>query len=145
MSSYLIRRIAETTNITIRVQTEIQSLDGDEQLEKVTWKNVVQGIESRDIRHVFLMTGAVPSTSWLRGCIALTQSGFVRTGSDLLAEDLTPHLWCGVRKPESLETNIPGIFAVGDVRLGSVKRVAAAVGEGSACVQQVHRTLPPES
>jgi thioredoxin reductase (NADPH) len=82
------------------------------------------------------MTGAVPATRWLQGCIALNDKGFVRTGSDLTAADL-PSAWL----PQSFETNRPGIFAVGDVRCGSVKRVAAAVGEGSACVQQVHQAL----
>ena len=137
MSQYLIRRIAETTNITVHLTTEIQSLDGNDHLERVTWKTARRDPESRDIGHVFLMTGAVPSTNWLGGRIALNEGGFIRTGSDLEAEDLLPRS----RAPEFLETNVPGIFAVGDVRSGSVKRVAAAVGEGSACVQQVHRVL----
>jgi len=137
MSQYLIRRIAETTKITLHLTTEIQSIDGDEHLERVTWKTAQREPESRDIGHIFIMTGAVPSTNWLNGCIALDKRGFIRTGSDLEAEDLAPQS----RRPEFLETNVPGIFAVGDVRFGSVKRVAAAVGEGSACVQQVHRVL----
>jgi thioredoxin reductase (NADPH) len=87
------------------------------------------------------MTGAVPSTHWLKGCIALNDKGFVRTGSDLTAADLPPSNGFAARLPQSFETNWPKIFAVGDVRCGSVKRVAAAVGEGSACVQQVHRVL----
>jgi len=86
-----------------------------------------------------LMTGAVPSTRWLQGCIALNDKGFVRTGMDLTAADLAAG--AAVRPAQSFETNWPGIFAVGDVRCGSVKRVAAAVGEGSACVQQVHQAL----
>jgi thioredoxin reductase (NADPH) len=87
------------------------------------------------------MTGAVPSTRWLQGCIALNDKGFVRTGSDLAAKDISAAGGFGQRLPQSFETNWPGIFAVGDVRCGSVKRVAAAVGEGSACVQQVHQAL----
>jgi thioredoxin reductase (NADPH) len=142
MSQYLIRRIAETMNITLHVNTEITSLEGDEQLERVTWKSAVQPeSETHAIGHVFLMTGAVPSTNWLRGCIALNEKGFIRTGADLGAHDLLPDKWSGARQPEFFETNVPGIFAVGDVRYGSVKRVAAAVGEGSACIQQVHRAL----
>ena len=86
------------------------------------------------------MTGAVPSTSWLKGCIELNDKGFVRTRLALTAAD-APANGSAVRPPQSFETNIAGIFAVGDVRCGSVKRVAAAVGEGSACVQQVHRAL----
>jgi thioredoxin reductase (NADPH) len=141
MSQYLIRRIADTMNITLHVNTEITSLEGDEQLERVTWKSAQREPETHAIGHVFLMTGAVPSTNWLRGCIALNEKGFIRTGSDLGAADLPPDKWSGTRQPEFFETNVPGIFAVGDVRCGSVKRVAAAVGEGSACIQQVHRVL----
>jgi thioredoxin reductase (NADPH) len=142
MSQYLIRRIAETPNITLHANTEITSLQGGEQLERVTWKTAPDNIpETHSIGHVFLMTGAVPSTHWLRGCIALNDKGFVRTGSDLTKADLPPANGFAARLPQSFETNWPGIFAVGDVRCGSVKRVAAAVGEGSACVQQVHQVL----
>jgi thioredoxin reductase (NADPH) len=142
MSNYLIRRIAESPNITLHTNTEIVSLEGDEQLERVTWRTAPQNIlETRAIGHVFLMTGAVPATRWLQGCIALNDKGFVRTGSDLTAGDLAPANGFATRAPQSFETNWPGVFAVGDVRCGSVKRVAAAVGEGSACVQQVHQAL----
>jgi thioredoxin reductase (NADPH) len=142
MSDYLIRRIVETPNITLRSRTEITSLEGAEQLERVVWKTGPDGVpETHAIGHVFLMTGAVPSTHWLKGCIALNDKGFVRTGSDLTAADLPPVHGFAARPPQSFETNWPGIFAVGDVRCGSVKRVAAAVGEGSACVQQVHQAL----
>jgi thioredoxin reductase (NADPH) len=142
MSNYLIRRITETPNITLRANTEIASLEGDDQLERVIWKTAPQNVlETHAIGHVFLMTGAVPSTHWLEGCIALNDKGFVRTGSDLTAADISPEKWAAARLPQSFETNWPGIFAVGDVRCGSVKRVAAAVGEGSACVQQVHQAL----
>jgi thioredoxin reductase (NADPH) len=87
------------------------------------------------------MMGAVPSTRWLTGCIALNDKGFVRTGTDLDPADMPGANGPTARPPQSFETNWPGIFAVGDVRSGSVKRVAAAVGEGSACVQQVHQAL----
>ncbi|HEX3846952.1 MAG TPA: FAD-dependent oxidoreductase, partial [Steroidobacteraceae bacterium] len=138
MSSYLIRRIEEAANITLHIRTEIKSLEGADQLERVIWQTQGSGPEPHDIGHVFLMTGAVPATDWLRGCIALNDKGFVRTGADLTAEDVAAR---GAWTPQSFETNWPGIFAVGDVRCGSVKRVAAAVGEGSACVQQVHKAL----
>jgi thioredoxin reductase (NADPH) len=142
MSNYLIRRIAESSNITLHVNTEITSLQGGEQLERVAWKSAPDNtLDSRAIGHVFLMTGAVPSTHWLKSCIALNDKGFVRTGSDLAAVDLRSAKGFAARLPQSFETNWPGIFAVGDVRCGSVKRVAAAVGEGSACVQQVHQAL----
>lgn len=142
MSQYLIRRIDESPNITLHANTEITSLDGNEQLERVSWKTAPgDTIETHPICHVFLMTGAVPSTRWLKDCIALNDKGFVRTGSDLTAADLPRANGAEPRRPQSFETNWPGIFAVGDVRCGSVKRVAAAVGEGSACVQQVHQAL----
>ena len=142
MSDYLIRRIADAPNITLHVNTEITSLQGSEQLERVVWRTAPGNVvETHAIGHVFLMTGAVPSTRWLQGCIALNDKGFVRTGSDLTAADFAAETGAAARPPQSFETNWPGIFAVGDVRCGSVKRVAAAVGEGSACVQQVHQAL----
>jgi thioredoxin reductase (NADPH) len=142
MSSYLIRRIQETPNIKLRVNTRISALEGNDELERVSWTTSSTGAtETLPIRHVFLMTGAVPSTHWLSGCIALNEKSFVLTGPDLPAQSLDPALWSASRRPEFFETSLPGIFAVGDVRCGSVKRVAAAVGEGSACVQQVHLVL----
>jgi thioredoxin reductase (NADPH) len=142
MSHYLIRRIDETPTITLHTNTEIASLEGDEQLERVVWKTAPDHVlETHAIGHVFLMTGAVPSTHWLKGCIALNDKGFVRTGSDLTPADFPAANDSAARPTQPFETNWPGIFAVGDVRCGSVKRVAAAVGEGSACVQQVHQTL----
>jgi thioredoxin reductase (NADPH) len=141
MSQYLIRRIEEMPNITLHVCTEITALQGQDQLSRVTWKTGGNEAETHDIGHVFLMTGALPCTSWLNSCIALDDKGFVRTGPDLHGADLSARKWSNARQPEFFETSIPGIFAVGDVRCGSVKRVAAAVGEGSACIQQVHRVL----
>ena len=142
MSNYLIRRITDTPNITLHVRTEIVSLDGGIHLETVTWKTAGSSSgEAHPIEHVFLMTGAVPATPWLQGCIALNDKSFIRTGFDLTADDLPRERWGDKRVPDSFETNVPGIYAVGDVRCGSVKRVAAAVGEGSACVQQIHKAL----
>jgi thioredoxin reductase (NADPH) len=142
MSSYLIRRIEETPNITLRVNTEITALEGDGFLERVTWRRSTDGVaETRAIGHVFLMTGAVPSTAWVRGCVALSEQGFVLTGTDVHKSAGDPANVPAARPPESFETSIPGVFAVGDVRCGSTKRVAAAVGEGSACVSQVHHAL----
>jgi thioredoxin reductase (NADPH) len=142
MSRYLIRRIDESPKITVRTHTEIIALDGDECLERVSWRNSQTGtVEPHDIRHVFVMTGAVPNTHWLGGCVALDGAGFIKTGPDLTAEDLTTAHWPLARPPHLLETSLPGIFAVGDVRGGNVKRVAAAVGEGSIAVSFVHRVL----
>jgi thioredoxin reductase (NADPH) len=141
MSRYLIRRIEENPNITLRPFTEIAALEGNGRLERVTWRSKSGEREERDIGHVFLMTGAVPNARWLEGWVALDDKGFVRTGSDLSAEDLETTRWPLTRAPYLLETSRPGIFAVGDVRAGSIKRVAAAVGEGSTAVQFVHRAL----
>ncbi len=142
MSRYLIRRIDDTPNITLRACTEITALEGDSRLEQVTWHCTLDNrTETNPIRHVFLMTGAVPNTSWLQGCLGLDEKGFVRTGTDLHADETAAGEWPLARQPYMFETSVPRIFAVGDVRCGSVKRVAAAVGEGSACVQLVHRVL----
>jgi thioredoxin reductase (NADPH) len=108
----------------------------------VTWHCTLDHrTETSPIRHVFLMTGAVPNTRWLEGCLGLDEKGFVRTGTELHAEEIAAGKWPLARQPYMFETTVPRIFAVGDVRCGSVKRVAAAVGEGSACVQLVHRVL----
>jgi thioredoxin reductase (NADPH) len=142
MSRYLIRRIDDTPNITLRTRTAITDLAGDSNLERVTWHCTLDNrTETSPIRHVFLMTGAVPNTSWLEGCLALDEKGFVRTGTDLHTDDTIPAGWPLTRQPYMFETTVPRVFAVGDVRCGSVKRVAAAVGEGSTCVQLVHRVL----
>jgi len=141
MSRYLIRRIEETPAIVLRTSTEIVELDGDRQLESVRWRNRDGSVESHDIRHVFLMTGAVPNTAWLRGCVALDAKGFVKTGSDLARDELAAARWPVARPPHLLETTLRGVFAVGDVRGGNIKRVASAVGEGSIAISFVHRAL----
>ncbi|HTS52524.1 MAG TPA: FAD-dependent oxidoreductase, partial [Burkholderiales bacterium] len=142
MSRYLIRRIEESPNITLHTRTQLTALEGNERLEKVAWRSAgSDGPEARDIEHVFLMTGAEPNTRWLQGCVALDDKEFVRTGSELNAQDLAAARWPLPRAPYLLETSLPGVFAVGDVRSGSVKRIASAVGEGSICVQFVHRAL----
>ena len=141
MSRYLIRRIEETPNITLHTHSHIVQADGVDHLESVRWKNDVTGaIEGGNIRHVFVMTGAVPNTEWLNGCVALDEHGFIKTGSDIAAADLAAERW-GDRTPSLLETSLPGVFAVGDVRGGSIKRVASAVGEGSIAISFVHRVV----
>jgi thioredoxin reductase (NADPH) len=142
MSRYLVRRIEEHPGITLRTRTELVALDGDRHLDRVQWRDTRTGVvEARDLRHVFMMTGAVPNTGWLGSCIALDEHGFIRTGPDLSPEDLTTAAWPLVRAPYLLETNRPGVFAVGDVRGGNIKRVASAVGEGSIAVAFVHQVL----
>ncbi len=142
MSRYLIRRIEESPNITLHTRTQVTALEGDERLQRVGWRTEPGArVQTRDIEHVFLMTGAAPNTRWLQGCVALDDKDFVRTGPELQAQDLAAAGWALPRAPHLLETSLPGVFAVGDVRSGSVKRIASAVGEGSICVQFVHRTL----
>jgi thioredoxin reductase (NADPH) len=141
MSRYLIRRIEENPSITLHTHTEIEEMEGGERLERVIWQRKGGAPETRDIGHVFLMTGASPNTAWLDGCLALDDKGFVRTGTELGAPALADARWPLARPPYLLETSKPGVFAAGDVRSGSVKRVASAVGEGSSCVQFVHRVL----
>jgi len=142
MSRYLIRRIEEIPDIALRTSTEIVALDGDDHLERVSWRdNRTGAITTHDIRHLFLMTGAVPNTTWLAGCLALDARGFIKTGPDLSHEDLEAARWPLRRTPHLLETSLPGVFAVGDVRGGNIKRVASAVGEGSIAVALVHRAL----
>ncbi len=144
MSRYLIRRIEETPSIVLRTRTQIVGLEGTGRLERVRWRDDRTGsVETHGIRHVFMMTGAVPNTRWLAGCIALDEKGFVKTGPDLSSGDLAAAKWPHTRSPYLLETNRPGIFAVGDVRGGNVKRVASAVGEGSIAVALVHQVLRP--
>jgi thioredoxin reductase (NADPH) len=144
MSRYLIRRIEESPTITLRTHTQIEGLEGVDGLERVRWRNAETGeADARPVRHIFVMTGADPNTAWLEGCVALDEKGFVKTGADLHAEDLTAQRWSLARAPYMFETSSPGVFAVGDVRSGSVKRVASAVGEGSICVQLVHKVLAP--
>ena len=141
MSRYLIQRIEENPGIELHFKTEIVGLEGDAQLERVTWKDKATGETSvHNIRHVFIMAGASPRTEWLKGCLALDNRGFILTGRDLNGAAESP-AWKLSRSPQMLETSLPGIFAVGDARSGSVKRVASAVGEGSIAVYLVHRAL----
>jgi thioredoxin reductase (NADPH) len=142
MSRYLIRRIEETPNIELHSNTEVVALEGNDHLARVTWRNNQTGeTESHDIAHLFSMTGAVPNSAWLKGCVACDESGFIKTGSALTAEDLAKARWPVKRPPYLLETSLPGVFAVGDIRGGNLKRVASAVGEGSIAVSFVHQVL----
>jgi thioredoxin reductase (NADPH) len=142
MSRYLIRRIENSPTITLRPQTEIVALEGGDHLDSVYWRNSQTGqTEKHEISHIFIMTGADPNTRWLDGCIALDSKGFIKTGPDLLPENLSAAGWPLARKPHLLETSLPGVFAVGDVRGGSIKRVASAVGEGSIAISFVHKVL----
>ncbi len=142
MSRYLIRRIENSPTITLRPQTEIVALEGDNHLNSAYWCNGKTGqTEKHEISHIFVMTGADPNTRWLNGCMALDSKGFIKTDPDLLPEDLGAAGWPLTRPPYLFETSLPGVFAVGDVRGGSIKRVASAVGEGSIAISFIHKVL----
>ncbi|MFY9511574.1 MAG: NAD(P)/FAD-dependent oxidoreductase, partial [Rubrivivax sp.] len=138
MSRYLIDRIEATPNIELRPHTEVTQLHGDTQtgLGAVSWRNHRTGVEEqRRLRNMFLFVGADPETRWLDGChIGVDRAGFVLTGTAAgpVADG---------HQPAPLETSVPGVFAVGDVRSGSVKRVGGAIGEGAAAVAQIHQHL----
>ena len=140
MSRYLIQRIEQNPAIEVHYKTEVVNLDGDTHLERVTWRDEQGQTSVHNIRHVFIMAGASPRTDWLRGCLALDNKGFILTGRDL---DTTTEVATRptVTPPQMLETSLPGVFAVGDVRSGNVKRVASAVGEGAIAIHLVHRAL----
>lgn len=143
MSRYLIQRITKHPVIELHLETELVSLEGESHLERVTWLDKPSGKRlTSEIGHVFVMAGASPHSDWLRGCIALDQQGFILTGRDLdtiLAS--TPRKWPLGRPPQMLETSLPAVYAVGDIRSGNVKRVASAVGEGAISIHLVHRSL----
>ena len=139
MSRYLIRRIEEM-KIPVEQNCEIVALEGGKQLERVRCRK--DGLEAvQNIRHVFVMTGATPATKWLDSCLALDDHEFIKTGPDLTREDLDARRWPLSRPPHLLETSLPGVFAIGDVRCGNIKRVASAVGEGSIAIAFVHQVL----
>jgi len=141
MSRYLIQRIEASPAIELHFKTEIVGLEGEAHLERISWQNKTSGETStHEIRHLFIMAGASPRTEWLRGCIALDEKGFILTGRDL-ETGTGASAWTQTRSPLMLETSLPGVFAVGDVRSGNVKRVASAVGEGAIAIHLVHRAL----
>jgi thioredoxin reductase (NADPH) len=140
MSEYLVSRIAASEQITVHTRTELVALLGERRLERVRWIDRASGEETEhEIANVFLLLGAVPNTEWVRDQVALDEKGFVLVGAATRFVDGVAG--AGSRAPRLLETNRPGIFAIGDVRAGSVKRVASAVGEGSVVVSSVHEVL----
>jgi thioredoxin reductase (NADPH) len=142
MSRYLSMRIEGSPNIELRTRTELVGLEGGNHLERVRIRNNETGeAEELALRHVFIMTGATPSTGWLDDCLALDGKRFIKTGPDLSRDELAAAQWPLSRAPHLLETSRPGVFAVGDVRSGNVKRVASAVGEGSIAISMVHQVL----
>lgn len=147
MSQYLVDRIAALPNVELRLGKELEGLEGDRQgLTSVSWADRKTGEVHRcATRFLFLFIGADPNTAWMGECEAQRdRAGFVLTGEALSADDLKAAGWSLERRPASLETSVPGVFAIGDVRAGSIKRVAAAVGEGAAVVAQLHAFLAAE-
>jgi thioredoxin reductase (NADPH) len=142
MSRYLVHRIESHPTIEVHPCTELVAVEGDTHLASVRWRDSrTLAEQARPIRHVFVMAGAMPATRWVAGCLALDANGFIKTGPELSREQLDAAAWPLARAPYLLETSVPGVFAVGDVRAGNIKRVASAVGEGSIAISFVHRVL----
>ena len=142
MSRYLIRRIEDHPAIERHFYTEVVALEGNGRLERVSWRDKqTNRVEQHPIRHVFTMTGAVPSTAWLGGCVALDEKGFIKTGRDLSPEDLAAARWPLARSPHLLETSLPGVFTIGNVHSGSVKRTASTMDKESIAISAVHQVL----
>jgi len=142
MSQYLIDQIEATENITVRTYTRVIEVKGDQSLEAIVLINDQTGVvETVAATSLFIFIGARPQTDWLEGVVERDENGFILAGADLMREKRRPKGWSLDRDPYLLETSVPGVFVAGDVRYGSVKRVASGVGEGSVCVQFVHRYL----
>jgi thioredoxin reductase (NADPH) len=137
MSDYLVRQLEATANVAVRLRTRVVNGKGEARLEGITLEDLPTGrLEEVAAGAVFVLIGAQPRTDWLRGAVRLDERGFVLTGRDVAPGD-----WPLTRPPLPFETSVPGVFAVGDVRYGSVRRVAGAVGEGSVAVGSVHQYL----
>jgi len=142
MSHYLIEQVQNTPNIHIENRTRVVEVHGDDHLEEISFQCDRTGEVSRVAANaLFVFIGAEPRTAWLDGAVERDERGFILTGPDLMKPGKRPKGWTLERDPSLLETNIPGVFAVGDVRFGSVKRVASGVGEGSVAIQFVHQYL----
>jgi len=142
MSQYLIDEIGRTPNIEVQFQTQIAEVHGEQHLQAITIEcRLTHTLERVNACTLFIFIGAQPGTDWLDGIVARDKQGFILTGQSLMREGKPPKGWTLDRPPGLLETNVPGIFAVGDVRQGSVKRVASGVGEGSIAIQFVHQYL----
>jgi thioredoxin reductase (NADPH) len=141
MSQYLIDQIGETPNIQVCTHCQISAVQGETHLESITISRKDGSSETVPARSLFIFIGASPQTDWLADLVARDAQGFIHTGPDLASHGQLPKGWPLDRPPFLLETSIPGIFAAGDVRSGSVKRVASGVGEGAIAVQFIHRHL----
>jgi thioredoxin reductase (NADPH) len=137
MSDYLVQQIRHAPNVEVRLRSEIVDAQGGHRIEQVSIRNGATGqVDVVPVRLVFVLIGALPHTGWLDGVVQRDGRGFLVTGADI-----DPERWTLARRPWRYETSMPGVFAAGDVRLGALPRVAAAVGEGAAVVQQIHQYL----
>jgi thioredoxin reductase (NADPH) len=142
MSDYLVKKIEATPNITVRMRTEVVDGHGRGRLEELTLRDRDRDTtETVAAAALFVLIGGEPRTDWLQGVVACDRQGYVLTGRDLPVDDGQPPQWPAARPPLFLETSLPGVFAAGDVRHRSVKRVASAVGEGAIAVQLIHQYL----
>ena len=142
MSYYLVERIKEIPNIQVIPNAELARVEGDDRLSKIFIQRHDLGvIEERDAKALFIFIGAEPHTQWLEGTLVRDEKGFLITGANLLKEGKKPANWKLQREPYLLETNIPGVFAVGDARDGAVRRVANSVGEGSIVLYFIRQHL----
>jgi thioredoxin reductase (NADPH) len=137
MSDYLVQQIRHAPNVQVRLRSEVVDAQGGHRIEQISVKSTATGeVDVLPVRLVFVLIGALPHTAWLDGVVQRDSRGFVVTGADI-----DPEWWHLDRRPWRFETSMPGVFAAGDVRLGALPRVAAAVGEGAAVVQQLHQYL----
>ena len=142
MSQYLIDQIGQTPNIEVKVRARVTEVHGDSRLESITVISDETGeTQTVPAASLFIFIGAEPRTAWLDSLVKRDERGFILTGSDLMHDGKRPKGWSLERDPGLLESSVPGIFAVGDVRHGSIKRVASGVGEGSVAIQLVHQYL----
>jgi thioredoxin reductase (NADPH) len=143
MSSYLLERVMEAENVELLTSTEVRELGGEDHLDGMVVDDTLSGARRPlGARALFVFVGAEANTGWLEGTVGLDQSGFILTGGASDRSALDGEVWAGLaREPYPLETSLPGVFVAGDVRNGSIKRVSAAVGEGSMAVKLVHQHL----
>jgi thioredoxin reductase (NADPH) len=142
MSAYLIDQIASTPNIDVRTRASVTAVHGENRLEAITILDDITGQEEVvETPALFVFIGAVPHSEMVKGVVEMNNAGFIITGPDLIVDGKRPKGWRLSRDPYLQETNVPGIFAAGDIRQGAVRRVAAAVGEGANAISQVHQYL----
>src|SRR3712207_4308274 len=142
MSEYLVKQVEDRDNIEVRLNSSVVEAEGEDHLERITMRNAVSGeTEIVPTQSLFILIGAAPHTDWLDGVVERDERGFILSGPDLSRHEERPRGWRLDRDPYLLETSVPGVFVAGDVRHGSIKRCASAVGEGAIAVQFVHQYL----